>query len=44
MPQYVWKNRVKYEIPDPTPEELAQMEADARLYQIEESSRPLTES
>ena len=44
MPQYVWKNRVKYEIPDPTPEELAQMEAESRRIRLEEASRPLTES
>ena len=39
-----YKNGKAFEIPDPTPEELAQMEAETRRMQIEESSRPLTES
>ena len=39
-----YKNGQAFEIPDPTAEELAQWEADERRYQVEESSRPLTDS
>lgn len=37
-----WKNGKQYEMPDPTAEELAQMEKERRLFEIEESARPLT--
>ena len=39
-----WKNGIQYELPDPTPEELAQMEAEQRKAELSEKSRPLTES
>jgi hypothetical protein len=37
-----WKNGQCYELPDPTPEELAQMEQQERLARIEENRRPFT--
>lgn len=46
MKKTIWNGGKPFEveISSPTPEELAQIEADARRYQIEESSRPLTDS
>ena len=39
-----YRNGKAFDIPDPSAEELAKMEADARRVQLEEASRPLTES
>lgn len=39
-----YKNGKAFEIPDPTPEELAQMEAEERHARIEDASRPLTDA
>ena len=39
-----WKNGKCYELPDPTPEELAQARKAETLERIRESSRPLTEA
>ena len=41
---YVWKNRVKYSVPDPTLEEIAEARKQEVLERIHEKSRPLTES
>lgn len=39
-----WKNGKCYELPDPTPEEIAAMRAEQRKHELREKSRPLTES
>lgn len=39
-----WKNGKCYEMPDPTPEELAEIRRQEALDRIRERSRPLTES
>jgi hypothetical protein len=39
-----WKNGKCYEMPDPTPEELAEIRRREALARIQERSRPLTES
>lgn len=38
-----WKNGMCYELPDPTPEELAEMRKQGTLDKIRERSRPLSE-
>lgn len=37
-----WKNGIQYDAPDPTAEELEQMEKERRIHALEESRRPLT--
>lgn len=39
-----WKNGKRYDLPDYTPDELAQMKAEELRARIREASRPLTES
>lgn len=39
-----WKNGECYEMPDPTPEELAEIRRQEALAKIQERTRPLTES